>query len=103
MCLVLLQVVAQSELGYIGASLRAAGREPAAYSSNKLNATFSIRVDPLDSALCLGASNVDLQWSLKRASWLPSLWAADSKQMVAHVAWKPLLVAAAAGTVGKGG
>lgn len=97
-----MQVINGSDLSYIGASIKAASRFRAEGFLGGRNASFSIRVDPLDSAICLGATNVDISWRVRSANWLPWLWGEEPKYMVADIWWSPLMVAPAAATVGNG-
>ncbi|KAL8436509.1 hypothetical protein ACSSS7_001672 [Eimeria intestinalis] len=95
------RVIKGFDLSYIGASMEAAGRHRAQGFVGGGTSSFSLRVDPLDSAVCLGATNIDLQWRVRSGSWLPWLWGAPPKTMVADVWWSPLMVAPANDTIGK--
>lgn len=45
---------------------------------------------------------MNVNWSVRNASWFPWLWGEKSKTMIADIWWSPLMRAPAAATVGKG-
>ncbi|CDJ35812.1 uncharacterized protein EMH_0092570 [Eimeria mitis] len=94
------QVVPASTLSYVGASIRAQRRlrnEGFVFSSNS---SFSMRVDSLDSAVCLGAADIDVRWKLRSSHWLPELGGEPPKTVTVDISWSPLISAPAKDTIG---
>ncbi|OEH78434.1 transmembrane [Cyclospora cayetanensis] len=92
-------VVPSSSLNYVGASVRAASHYRSEGFTGGKSSSFSIRIDPLDSVICLGAENIDVNWRLRTATWLPRLWGEESKRLTADIWWSPLMAVPAVETV----
>lgn len=92
-------MVPGSVLNYIGASIKGASSRRSEGFVGHRNNSFSIRIDPLDTALCLGAANVDVNWRV-RYNWFGPFWQEEPRTIVVDVWWSPLMVAAAKETVG---
>lgn len=85
---------------FIGASVRgdtafrSAGLAPLKVSS------FSMALDSLETATCLGAEHVDVHWRIRRPSIFATIFG-NGGPLSAEIHWSPLYVAPAKDTLEK--
>lgn len=95
-----MQVFSIDDLRFIGASVRGEAALKSAGLAPLKASSFSISLDPLDTATCLGAPQIDIHWRIKRPSIFSTIFG-NGGPLSAEIHWSPLYVALAKDTIEK--